>query len=120
MAPEAFATFVSILSGGDPDSFETIPRDRRAELELNDPQATYAVDLAGLDSGATSLNPPPAFSSAQMATEMAEEVPAIHGDHLNQRQASGFWIRLTSRQPLRSQRCSWPGCVSSTPQLERE
>src|SRR5262249_14459380 len=69
---EAFATFVSLLSSGDPNGFETIPRDRNAEVELNDPQATYAFDLVGFDSAATSLEPPPAFASARMATEMAE------------------------------------------------
>ena len=46
---DAFATFVSVLSSGDPSGFETIPRDRNAEVELNDPQATYAFDLVGLD-----------------------------------------------------------------------
>ena len=69
---DAFATFVSVLSGGDPTGFETIPRDQRAEVELNDPQATYSYDLVGLDSAATSLDPPPAFASALMATDMAE------------------------------------------------
>ena len=68
----AFATFVSVLSSGDPNGFETIPRDRDAEVGLNDPQATYAFDLVGLDSAATSLEPPPAFASALMATDMAE------------------------------------------------
>jgi len=70
--PEAFATFVSVLSSGDPNGFETIPRDGNAETDLNDPQATYAFDLVGLNSAATSLDPPPAFSSAGMATDMAE------------------------------------------------
>ena len=70
--PEAFAAFVSVLSSGDPNGFETIPRDGNAETDLNDPQATYAFDLVGLDSAATSLDPPPTFSSALMATEMAE------------------------------------------------
>jgi hypothetical protein len=83
--PEAFAAFVSILSSGGPDGFETIPRDRRAEVDLNDPQATYAFDLAGLDSAATSLDPPPAFSSARMATEMAEV----------------YWLALTRDVPFR-------------------
>jgi hypothetical protein len=31
-----------------------------------------------------------------------EGMPAIHGDHLDERQASGFWIGSTSRQLLRS------------------
>src|SRR5262245_36794763 len=69
---EAFATFVSVLSSGDPDGFEAIPRHSNAEVDLNDPQATYAFDLVGLDAAATSLDPPPAFASAQMATDMAE------------------------------------------------
>jgi len=69
---EAFATFVSVLSSGDPDGFETIPRHPNAAVHLNDPQATYAFDLVGLDAAATSLDPPPAFASAQMATDMAE------------------------------------------------
>jgi hypothetical protein len=69
---EAFATFVSVLSSGDPNGFETIPRDRNAEVDLNDPQATYAFDLVGLDGAATSLEPPPAFASARMATDLAE------------------------------------------------
>jgi len=31
-----------------------------------------------------------------------EGMPAIHGDHPDERQASGFWIGSTSRQLLRS------------------
>jgi hypothetical protein len=58
---DAFATFVSILSGADPDRFEMIPRDRRAEVYLNDPQATYAFELAGLDGSGTTLDPPQLF-----------------------------------------------------------
>jgi hypothetical protein len=69
---DAFASFVSVLSSGDPSGFETIPRDRAAEVGLNDPQATYAFDLVGLDSAATTLEPPPTFASARMATDMAE------------------------------------------------
>jgi hypothetical protein len=82
---EAFATFVSVLSSGDPNGFETIPRDRNAEVDLNDPQAAYAFDLAGLDSAATSLDPPPTFASALMATEMAEL----------------YWLALTRDVPFR-------------------
>jgi len=83
--PEAFARFVSVLSRGAPDLFETIPRDGNAETDLNDPQATYAFDLVGLDSAATSLDPPPTFSSALMATEMAEV----------------YWLALTRDVPFR-------------------
>ena len=83
--PEAFAAFVSVLSSGDPNGFETIPRDGNAETDLNNPQATYAFDLVGLDSAATSLDPPPTFSSALMATEMAEV----------------YWLALTRDVPFR-------------------
>src|SRR5215468_11306262 len=51
---EAFARFVSVLSSADPHAFEALPRDPAAEVQLNDPQATYAFDLAGLDGAATS------------------------------------------------------------------
>jgi len=70
--PKAFAAFVAVLSRGDSTSFETIPRDPRAEVGLNNPQATYSFDLVGLDGAATSLDPPPTFASAAIATEMAE------------------------------------------------
>jgi len=83
--PEAFAAFVSVLSSGDSNGFEVIPRDGNAETDLNDPQATYAFDLVGLDSAATSLDPPPTFSSALMATEMAEV----------------YWLALTRDVPFR-------------------
>src|SRR5499427_558585 len=83
---EAFATFVSVLSSGDPDGFETIPRHPNAAVHLNDPQATYAFDLVGLDAAATSLDPPPAFASAQMATDMAEV----------------YWRALTRDVPFRN------------------
>jgi hypothetical protein len=69
---KAFDAFVKTLASGKADAFETIPRDHSAEIELNNPQATYAFDLVGLDSGATSLDPAPAFASAAMASDMAE------------------------------------------------
>jgi len=83
--PNAFAAFVAVLSTGDSASFETIPRDSRAEVGLNNPQATYAFDLVGLDGAATSLDPPPTFASAAMATEMAEL----------------YWLSLTRDVPFR-------------------
>src|SRR5262249_12530142 len=69
---DAFAMSVSVLSRGDPEGFKTIPPHPTAAVDLTDPQATYAFDLVGLDAAATSLDPPPAFASAQMATDMAE------------------------------------------------
>ena len=82
---EAFARFVSVLSSADPHAFEALPRDPAAEVQLNDPQATYAFDLAGLDGAATSLDPPPTFASPLMATEMAEL----------------YWLSLTRDVPFR-------------------
>jgi hypothetical protein len=70
--PDAYSKWLSILVDGDPSRFEDVPRDPRAVAKLDDPQATYAFDLAGIDSHATHLPPPPAFASGQMATEMAE------------------------------------------------
>jgi hypothetical protein len=81
----AFETLVAIISSGDAGAFEQIPRDPGAEVELNDPQATYAFDLAGLDSAATALDPAPAFSSALMASDMAEV----------------YWLSLTRDVPFR-------------------
>jgi hypothetical protein len=82
---EAFARFVSVLSSGDPDAFEALQRDPAAVVQLNDPQATYAFDLAGLDGAATSLDPPPTFASTLMAAEMAEL----------------YWLSLTRDVPFR-------------------
>jgi len=70
--PNAYADWLSILSRGDPGLFEQIPRDPLAIAKLNDPQATYAFDLVGIDSHATHLPAPPAFASSAMAVEMAE------------------------------------------------
>lgn len=70
--PEAYATLLAILDSGDPDRFEQIPRAPQAEGKLNNPQATYAFDLVGLDGHATRLSPPPAFASAKMACETGE------------------------------------------------
>jgi hypothetical protein len=70
--PDSYAAWISILAGGDPGQFEHVPRDPLAVAKLNDPQATYAFDMVGIDGHATHLPPPPAFASARMAAEMAE------------------------------------------------
>jgi hypothetical protein len=70
--PKAYVVYLSILTGGDPDRFEAIPRDPEAQVKLNDPQAAYAYDLVSLDSHATRVSPPPAFDSARMAWDMGE------------------------------------------------
>ncbi len=70
--PHAYADWLSILASGDSGEFEHVPRDPLAVAKLNNPQATYAFDLLGIDSHATRLLPPPAFASGTMAAEMAE------------------------------------------------
>src|SRR5262249_50062400 len=69
---DAFGAFITAVTSGKADDFETIPRDRSAETELNNPQAAYAFDLVGLDSAATVLDPPPTFASAAMVSDMVE------------------------------------------------
>jgi hypothetical protein len=70
--PGAYADWLSILASGDPARFEHVPRDPLAIVKLNNPQATYAFDLVGIDSHATRLLPPPTFASSTIAAEMAE------------------------------------------------
>jgi hypothetical protein len=82
---DAYKAFISIVSSGDANGFENIPRDQRAEVQLNNPQATYAFNLVGRDSAATSLDPAPAFYSATMASDMAEV----------------YWLSLTRDVPFR-------------------
>src|SRR5262249_26261087 len=68
----AYRTWLAILASGDPAQFEQVPRDPEAVERLNNPQATYAIDLVGPDATALTLEPPPAFASRAMAAEMAE------------------------------------------------
>src|SRR6516164_8571237 len=87
---DSYAAWISILAGGDPGQFERIPRDPLAVAKLNDPQATYAFDMVGIDSHATHLPPPPAFASAEMAVEMAEL----------------YWLTLTADLPFQNYEAS--------------
>jgi hypothetical protein len=70
--PEAYRQWLAILASGDPAQFDHAPRDPQAVERLNDPQAAYAIELAGPDATALSLPPPPAFASEAMAAEMVE------------------------------------------------
>jgi len=70
--PEAYRRWLAILARGDSAEFERAPRDTQAIERLNDPQATYAIDLVGPDPAALPLASPPAFASRQAAVEMAE------------------------------------------------
>jgi len=70
--PEAYRRWLAILASGDPARFDQVPRDHQAVERLNNPQATYATDLAGPDATALMLAPPPAFASRESAAEMTE------------------------------------------------
>jgi hypothetical protein len=70
--PDAYRKWLAILASGDSEEFEHAPRDSQAIERLNDPQATYAIDLVGPDATALPLPPAPAFASLQTGAEMTE------------------------------------------------
>jgi hypothetical protein len=70
--PDAYRKWLAIVASGDSAEFEHVPRADGAVERLNNPQATYSIDLVGIDAAALSLAPPPAFASQKMAAEMAE------------------------------------------------
>jgi hypothetical protein len=70
--PDNFAQFVKTLINGDPDAFAQLPRAPGAQVKLNNPQASYAFELAGVDSHATRVQPPPAFASIEQARDLLE------------------------------------------------
>jgi hypothetical protein len=68
--PAAYAALLTALASARPADFEAIPLGGTAKLV--DPQAAYAFVLEGPDTHCLAVSPPPAFSSAQEAAEMAE------------------------------------------------
>jgi len=70
--PDAYRQWLAILLSGNPARFAEVPRDSEAVERLNNPQATYAIDLVGPDATTLFLAPPPPFASQEMAAEMAE------------------------------------------------
>lgn len=66
----AYHDLFRALTTGDPDDFEFIPLG--GALRLVNPQGAYAFEMAGPDSHHLSIIPPPSFSSARIAGEMAE------------------------------------------------
>src|SRR5262249_48817742 len=76
----AYRKWLAILASGGPAQVQhlpphpqaVVPRDPKAVERLNNPQATYAIDLVGPDATALTLEPPPEFASQAMAAEMAE------------------------------------------------
>ncbi|WP_407309582.1 vanadium-dependent haloperoxidase [Desulfosporosinus sp. SB140] len=67
----AYGVLIRALSTGEPEVFESIPLG--GVTKLVDPQAAYAFEMAGPDSHHLSIIPPPTLSSAEEASEMAEE-----------------------------------------------
>ena len=70
--PDAYHRWLAILLSGNPARFAEVPRDSEAVERLNNPQATYAIDLVGPDATVLLLPPPSPFASQEMAAEMAE------------------------------------------------
>jgi hypothetical protein len=68
---DAYKAMINALSTGAPDDFEAIPLG--GTLKLSNPQAAYCFAMEGADSAALTCAPAPAFSSAQMAAEIAED-----------------------------------------------
>lgn len=65
-----YRDLIRALSTGNPDDFELISLG--GVVKLANPQAAYAFDLVGPDAHHLGMIPAPAFSSAQIAGEMAE------------------------------------------------
>jgi hypothetical protein len=70
--PVNFQQFLEALATGSSDAFAQLPRSPEAQVKLNNPQAAYAFDLAGLDGYATRTAPPPLFASSDQARDTAE------------------------------------------------
>jgi hypothetical protein len=68
--PAAYAALLDALRSGRFADFETLPLGALARLA--GAQSAFAFALEGADSGQLATPPPPAFSSAEQAAEMAE------------------------------------------------
>ncbi len=66
----SYEALIHALSTGRPADFEAIPLG--GSFKLINPQAAYAFSLEGLDSHHLGMVAPPAFESAEIASEMAE------------------------------------------------
>jgi hypothetical protein len=78
----AYKAWIRALATGNPKDFEGIPLG--GVMKLANPQASYAYGLIGADSHNYMMPPPPRFSSAEMAGEMAEN----------------YWLALTRDVPF--------------------
>jgi hypothetical protein len=81
----AYASLIQAVTSGDPADFENIVTTTQATSgRLTDPQAGLAFEMVGSDSHALVQPPPPAFSSAEEAAEIAEN----------------YWMALTRDVPF--------------------
>jgi hypothetical protein len=85
--PAAYASLLDALASGHPGDFENIvtaSHDPSIFGKLTNPQAGLAFEMVGADSHALIQKPPPAFSSAEAAAEIAEN----------------YWMALTRDVPF--------------------
>ncbi|MDQ3474274.1 MAG: vanadium-dependent haloperoxidase [Acidobacteriota bacterium] len=68
--PVAYKALALALKSGNPVDFENIPPS--GALKQGNPQASFAFELEGTDSHNFGMASPPAFNSAEMASEMVE------------------------------------------------
>jgi len=83
----AYASLIRAVTTGDPADFENIvtaAHDPAISGKLTNPQAGLAFEMLGADSHALTQPPPPAFSSAAEAAEIAEN----------------YWMALTRDVPF--------------------
>ena len=107
--PGAYDSLLLALASGDAADFDRI---QLGGVErLVNPQAAFAFDLQGPDSHALGMAPPPAFSSAEQAAEIAEnywmalcrDIPfAEYGTHVIAEQAASDLTRLPAFRGPRS------------------
>ena len=67
----AYNAFLQAVSTGNPDDFERIPMGDN-QVKFTNPQAGLTFEMTGADPGHMYMPPPPRFSSAEIASEIAE------------------------------------------------
>jgi hypothetical protein len=70
--PSAYQTLLDALQTQEPSDFDVIPMGASPSVLLVNPQAAFAFDLEGADSGSLAVLPAPTFVSAQQASETVE------------------------------------------------
>jgi len=67
----AYNAFLQAIKTGNPDDFERIPMGD-SQVQFKNPQAGLTFEMQGMDPGHVYQQPAPAFSSAEIASEIAE------------------------------------------------